>query len=78
MPPQIIIQKINYHLIEENNSLAFWERTIYTLFEPYILNQFIQISSSPQLKLFIEFRKGKIEQKQKKWNRIDALNPLML
>lgn len=25
LPLQIIIQKINYHLIKENNSLAFWE-----------------------------------------------------
>lgn len=25
LPLQIMIQKINYHLIKENNSLAFWE-----------------------------------------------------
>lgn len=37
LPLQIIIQKINYHLIKENNSLAFWEN-IYIYIEPIYSN----------------------------------------
>lgn len=39
LPLQIIIQKINYHLIKENNSLAFWENIyIYIHIEPIYSN----------------------------------------
>lgn len=39
LPLQIIIQKINYHLIKENNSLAFWENIyIYIYIEPIYSN----------------------------------------